>query len=246
MRFDTGVEAVASRQARNSAAYWAATGRSRGHRVVERDGFLAVVGDVRAGTRVLIQRPDLSRREVTEIRALFDDAAGPFDVEDPFSVTDLIDTGMRSWQMPIMVRAAGPVDPPQLDVVRVADEAGLAAAERVVISGFELSRFEPHRPGEMFPVALLEEPGVAVFIAIIEDAVAGACVTVEDDGVGSHYWVGTPAGLRSRGVGRAVMLGSLAPLSRVPVTLTASRLGRPLYESLGYVAATDSTWWSSS
>jgi hypothetical protein len=43
----------------------------------------------------------------------------------------------------------------------------------------------------------------------------------------------------------AVLLGSLAPLADLPVTFTASRLGRPLYESLACTAAADSTWWSS-
>lgn len=66
------------------------------------------------------------------------------------------------------------------------------------------------------------------------------------NGFGSHYWVGTAEAFRSRGVGRAVMLGSLAPLSHLPFTLTASKLGRPLYESLGFTEASPSTWWSSS
>jgi ribosomal protein S18 acetylase RimI-like enzyme len=113
-----------------------------------------------------------------------------------------------------------------------------------VIAGFELTRFEPYRGGEMFPMALIEQPGVEVFIARLDGEVAGACVTVVAQGFGSHYWVGTPPAFRSRGVGRAVMLGSLAPLVDLPVTLTASRLGRPLYESLGFTAAAPATWWS--
>jgi hypothetical protein len=32
----------------------------------------------------------------------------------------------------------------------------------------------------------------------------------------------------------------------LPVTLTASRLGRPLYDSIGFNAATPATWWSRS
>lgn len=232
-------------QARNSAAFWAATGRSRGHEVIRRRGYLAVAGDVRAGTRVLIQEPDLDAAELAEITALARDTAGPFDAEDPFSRADLGHLGLRHWQMPVMFRRPGPVAAPALEVARVETEADLHAAERAVIDGFGLAGFEPHRGGELFPTALLDEPGVAVFVARLDGEVAGACVTVEDDGVGSHYWVGTPAAFRSRGVGRAVMLGSLAPLAGLPVTLTASRLGRPLYESLGFVTASDSTWWSS-
>jgi len=66
-----------------------------------------------------------------------------------------------------------------------------------VIAGFELARFEPYRGGEMFPMALLEQPGVDVFIAQFDGEVAGACVTVVENGFGSHYWVGTPPAFRS-------------------------------------------------
>jgi ribosomal protein S18 acetylase RimI-like enzyme len=233
------------RQARNSAAFWAATGRARGHEVIRRRGFLAVAGDERAGLRVLIQEPGLGAGEVAEITALARGAAGPVDAEDPFSATDLSHLGMRTWQMPVMLRPPGPVAEPAMPVVRVRDEEDLWAAERAVIEGFELARFEPHRGGEVFPLALLDEPGVDVFVARLDGKVAGAAVTVVDGGFGSHYWVGTPAEFRSRGVGRAVMLGSLAPLADMPVTLTASRLGVPLYESLGFTAAAPSTWWAS-
>ena len=232
-------------QARNSAVFWAATGRARGHEVIRRRGFLAVAGDERAGLRVLIQEPDLAVDEVAEIIELASRATGPVDAEDPFSSTDLSHLDMRSWQMPVMLRQPGPVAEPAMDVGRVRNEEDLGAAERAVIASFELARFEPCRRGEMFPMALIEQPGVDVFMARLDGEVAGACVTVVADGFGSHYWVGTLSAFRSRGVGRAVMLGSLAHLADRPVTLTASRLGRPLYESLGFSAATASTWWSS-
>ncbi len=233
------------RQARNSAAFWAATGLARGHEVIRRPGFLAVAGDARAGLRVLIQRAGLDAGEVAELTELAGRAAGPVDVEDPFSATDLGHLGMRTWQMPVMLRRPGPVGAPAMQVTRVRDEAGLHAAERAVIAGFELTRFEPFRGGELFPPALIEQPGVEVYTAQLDGQVAGACVTVVADGFGSHYWVGTPPAFRSRGVGRAVMLGSLADLVDVPVTLTASRLGVPLYESLGFTATAPSTWWAS-
>lgn len=55
------------RQARNSAALWIATGRSRGHEIVRRRGFVAVEGDERAGTRILIQEAHLDPAEVAEL-----------------------------------------------------------------------------------------------------------------------------------------------------------------------------------
>lgn len=233
-------------QARNSAAFWAATGRSRGHEVIARRGFLAVLGDERAGLRVLVQEPDLNADELAEIADLVGKAAGPIDMEDPFSTTDLARFGVGSWQMPVMLRLPGAVEAPAVAVQQVGDDADLEGAERAVIESFGLNRFEPYRPGEMFPKALLDEPGVAVFVARVDGVVAGACVTVAANGFASHYWVGTTEAARSRGIGRAVMLGSLAPLAEVPVTLTASKLGVPLYEKLGFAIAAPSTWWSSS
>ncbi|MFD0278800.1 GNAT family N-acetyltransferase [Kitasatospora sp. NPDC127111] len=234
------------RQARNSAAFWTATGRSRGHEVIRRRGFVAVDGDERAGLRILIQEPDLDPGELAEVSELVRGAAGAANVEDPFSSTDLSHLGLRNWQMPIMLRLPGPVGEPALDVIRVRRSEDLQTAERVVIEGFELDGFEPYRPGELFPTALIEQPGVDVFIATVDSVAAGACVSVLADGVGSHYWVSTSSAFRSRGVGRAVMLGALAHLADLPATLTASKLGRPLYESLGYTVATPSTWWASS
>ncbi|MER7579131.1 GNAT family N-acetyltransferase [Kitasatospora sp. NPDC097691] len=234
------------RQARNSAAFWTATGRSRGHEVIRRRGFVAVDGDERAGLRVLIQEPELDPGELAEVSELVRGAAGTAYVEDPFSSADLNHLGLRNWQMPIMLRLPGPVAEPALDVIRVRRLEDLWTAEQVVIEGFELDGFQPHRPGELFPPALIEQPGVDVFIASIDGETAGAGVSVLADGVGSHYWIGTSSAFRSRGVGRAVMLGALAHLAELPVTLTASKLGRPLYESLGYAVAAPSTWWASS
>ncbi|MGK5732637.1 GNAT family N-acetyltransferase [Streptomyces sp. URMC 124] len=233
------------RQARNSAAFWAAIADSRGHEVIRRRGFLAVVGGDRAGTRVLLQEPDLDAHDIAELTELAGRSTGPVDAEDPFSSTDLSHLGMRNWQMPIMVRPPGPAAAPAMEVTRVRRTDELRTAEQIVIDGFELTRFAPYRPGEMFPTKLIEQPGVDVFLAVLDGEAVGAAVTVVHEGVGSHYWVATSSKHRSRGVGRAVMLGSLAPVSNLPVTLTASRLGRPLYESLGYTAVTSSTWWSS-
>ncbi|MFJ7064829.1 GNAT family N-acetyltransferase [Streptomyces sp. NPDC101115] len=213
--------------------------------MVRRRGFLAVDGGERAGLRILVQEPDLDPGEVAELSDLARRAGGPVNVEDPFSSTDLSHLGMRNWQMPVMLRPPGPVAEPALDVIRVQRPEDLRTAERIVIEGFELAGFEPYRPGELFPMALIGQPGVDVFVALHDGAAAGACVSVVDDGVGSHYWVATSTAFRSRGVGRAVMLGALAHLADLPVTLTASKLGRPLYESLGYAVAAPSTWWAS-
>ncbi|AKU15039.1 hypothetical protein VV02_02810 [Luteipulveratus mongoliensis] len=234
-----------TRQARNSATFWAATGSSRGDEVVRQRAYVAVVGSARTGSRVLIQEPDLTASECAEVLDLVRGASGPMTVEDPFSALDLGELDLRSWQMPVMVRQVSPAVAPAMDVVRVGDDTDLQAAERIVIDSFDLTSFEPYRAGELFPPALLEQPGVDVYVATVEGQPVGACVAVVADGLGSHYWVGTPSASRSRGAGRAVMAASLVDMGGLPATLTASRLGRPLYESLGYELASPSTWWAS-
>ncbi len=233
-------------QARNSAAFWAATGAARGHEVIRRRSFLAVAGDERSGLRILMQASDPGPDDIDELTQLVRRAAGPVDAEDPFSSTDLSSLGLSSWQMPIMLRQPGPAPAPVpgMKVFRVDGDDHLQAAERVVIEGFSLSRFEPHCPGELFPSALPKRPGVDLFLAVDHGTPVGACVAVVEDGCGSIYWVATLPEHRSRGVGRALMQASLAHLGDMPVTLTSSRLGRPLYESLGFTPGTDATWWS--
>jgi ribosomal protein S18 acetylase RimI-like enzyme len=78
-----------------------------------------------------------------------------------------------------------------------------------------------------------------------EGEVAGACLTVEADDAVGVYWVTTLPEHRSRGVGRALMNGVLNEFSR-PATLSATRAGIPLYESLGFTVVTSATWWSNS
>ncbi|MEU8764593.1 GNAT family N-acetyltransferase [Streptomyces sp. NPDC048659] len=230
-------------QARNSATVWKTIGRARGHEVTVRPGFVAVEGGERAGLRVLIQEPSLTREDRSALEDLVRAAKGPVNAEDPFGATDLAGLDLRSWQMPVMLRNPAPAPEPALEVVRAETPEDLEAAERVVIAGFELDGFLPYRAGELFPGRLLEEPGLEIHLARYEGAPAGACLSLAADGIASHYWVGTSPNFRSRGVGRAVMAGSLTHLTHLPLTLTASKLGRPLYESLGYETASLATWW---
>lgn len=72
---------------------------------------------------------------------------------------------------------------------------------------------------------------------------AGACLTVSDDSTVGLYWMTTLPEHRSRGVGRALLHGALNHQADLPMTLTAARAGRPLYDSLGFVPVADARWW---
>ncbi|WP_410674868.1 GNAT family N-acetyltransferase [Amycolatopsis sp. cmx-4-68] len=61
--------------------------------------------------------------------------------------------------------------------------------------------------------------------------------------VGGVYWVTTRPEHRSKGVGLALMHAVLRHFDDLPVTLTASRAGKALYDKLGFTTLGDAHWW---
>ncbi|MGW4470609.1 GNAT family N-acetyltransferase [Nonomuraea sp. NPDC004354] len=232
----------------NATALWKALAGARGHDVVERPGFVAVAGDERAGLRIILQSSSPDASDVAELTALAEGwTRGPALVEDSYGVVDMTAIGLTPRRMPVMIRRPGTaLPPPAVEIVRVERAEQLETAERIVVEGFPLSRFQPHLAGQAFPAALLGHEGVDLFVAEKDGEPAGACVTVADGTVGGLYWVTTLPGFRSLGIGRALMHAVLGGLLKdLPVTLTAASAGKPLYDSLGFTTVTQSTWWSS-
>jgi GNAT superfamily N-acetyltransferase len=226
----------------NAVRFWSAVGQARGYDLVRREGFLAVDGDARAGLRVLTVRAEQSGEDLSELIALVR-RGGRVIVEDAFGTVDMSPLGLAARQLPVMVRRPGPPLPaPALPVELVTSPDDLLTAERIVVDGFALENFQPYQPGVVFPERLLEH--VELFLARVEGEPAGACLAVpEADAVGL-YWVTTMPRFRSRGVGRAIMHEVLRRYDDRPMTLTASRAGRALYESLGFDKIVDATWWA--
>jgi GNAT superfamily N-acetyltransferase len=142
---------------------------------------------------------------------------------------------MSPRQLPVMVREPAPV-PEEPGVTRVKTPAELLKAEGIVVHGFPLEEYQPLQPGTAFPAELLDQ---AFFLKDDE----GACNTMANEGVGGVYRVTTMPEHRSQGVGRALMHAVLRHFEDRPVTLTASRAGKPLYDELGFTTLGDSDWW---
>jgi GNAT superfamily N-acetyltransferase len=229
--------------ASNAAAWWTELAQARGHALVRRPGYFWVPGSVRAGLRIMVLSPDLDQAELASLASSWP-ADSKLTVEDPFNVLDLRGIGLRPQSLPVMLREPGPViGAPRVPASRVTSEAEVGVAERVVVDGFPLGRFQPYRQGESLPFSLAEHPGVAFHLARRDGEPAGACATFFDGAVGGVYWVGTLPEHRSQGIGRAIMTSALRELGDVPATLTATAAGRPLYESLGFRTVSESTWW---
>jgi ribosomal protein S18 acetylase RimI-like enzyme len=69
-------------------------------------------------------------------------------------------------------------------------------------------------------------------------------MTVKDSrGVGGIYWVAVLPGHRREGIGRALMLAAMGDLAGLPMVLCATQLGAPLYRTLGFSTALETTYW---
>ncbi|NUS64410.1 MAG: GNAT family N-acetyltransferase, partial [Saccharothrix sp.] len=217
---------------RNAAVLTTALARARGHDLITRPSFLAMSGPTLL--RVLAVRPDPDPDDFAELELLVKRAEAQVVVEDSFGTIDGAALGLTARHLPVMVRPPAPVPPPALDVgpARTAEE--WAEAEQVVVDGFPLPDFAT---GTALPVSLMDREGFRMHVVRRGGAAAGACLTVEADDAVGVYWVTTLPEHRSRGVGRSLMHHVIDEYP-VPVTLTAAKPGRPLYESLGFSVVT--------
>ncbi|MGW3958287.1 GNAT family N-acetyltransferase [Amycolatopsis sp. NPDC005003] len=233
----TGLLTERLRQASdNAVAMWATLARARGDHVLERPAFTAIDG---RRFRIMLRTAAPGEDAVGELTELARARRETRQVvvEDPFRVLDLSRLGMTAGQLPVMAREPGPV-PAAEGVERIGTAAELAAAEDLVVHGFPLEEYQPYRAGSVFPEELLRQA-----TAFFRKGAQGACLTMAHGGVGGVYWVTTLPEHRSKGVGRALMHAVLRHFDDLPVTLTASRSGRPLYEKLGFATLGDANWW---
>ena len=126
----------------------------------------------------------------------------------------------------LMRREPGPLDAdPRVLLARTPD--GLRDAEQALATGLEAPGLE----GVLAP-GLLDES-----VAVAYDRALQAVALAFDDGASiGVYLVGTATAARGRGLGAAVTAASLAALPPRPALLTATTMGRPVYERLGFAA----------
>ncbi|MEU4694081.1 GNAT family N-acetyltransferase [Actinoplanes sp. NPDC023714] len=217
----------------NAAAMWA----SKGPDSVRGDDYLLAEHDT--GARVILVGGAARAAEVLALaprRTLI--------VEDAFGILGAHEPG--TLRMPIMVRRPGRVvaAASRVRVEEVRDEAGLAAAERVIVDGFPLPAHQPWRRGGAMPADVLGRPGWRVWLGRCDgDGEPAAAAYTFDDGTAvGVYWLATLPEHRSKGAGRAVLTTALAAAPDRHFTLIATEAGLPLYESAGFAVAGTSVW----
>ncbi|MBM2616575.1 GNAT family N-acetyltransferase [Actinoplanes sp. LDG1-06] len=149
-------------------------------------------------------------------------------------------------RLPVMVRPPGPVDPvqprPGVTVGEVRDAAELVVAERVMVDGFPLPRFQPLHPGRALPARVLSLPGWRVWLAYRDGEPAAGAYTFDDGTSTGVYWVVTLPGHRGQGLAGTLLSAAISP--NQPHSLVATHAGRPLYEKLGFAVTGHVNWHS--
>ncbi|MFJ7216320.1 GNAT family N-acetyltransferase [Amycolatopsis sp. NPDC098790] len=229
----TGLLTERLRQASdNAVAMWTTLATARGDVVREHSTCTVIEG---RRVRIMVRTATPDRAEITELASKYRQNGRTVVVEDPFGTIDLSGIGMAVRLLPVMAREPGPT-PEEPTVTRVETPDDLREAEDVIVHGFPLEEYQPLEPGKVFPRELLSQ-------AFFRKGHEGACFTMAHAGVGGAYWVTTMPDHRSKGVGRALMHAVLRHFGDLPVTLSASKFGKPLYDKLGFTDLGDAHWW---
>ena len=146
------------------------------------------------------------------------------------------------WRTGVQQPALPAVSP--FVVRRVADEADLAGLVSVLQAAITLP---PEITRRQFALDRLAGHGLGTWLAWDGEEAASAVTLSWDDEACGVWEMMTAPGHRRRGAGWAVLSAALDAVLRPPMqgaVLTATPLGRPLYERLGFVAIDESTTWT--
>jgi len=197
-----------------------------------------------------MSEPELTVREAAEAVLPHAEASRRV-IEDAGGRLDFAQHGFEErFRFPVMSRDPGPVatspptGPDELTVAAaVADTERLAVAERIMFAVFPPARVDAAMWGRIQPARVLGIEGWCVWLAHRSGVPAGAAFTYHDGQSVGVYQVATLPEHRGNGVARATMAAILGRYCDVPVTLTATEQGRPLYERLGFRIVDMAVWW---
>jgi GNAT superfamily N-acetyltransferase len=233
---------------------WSALAESDGEVLLRSDRVRVIAPSryhtLRAVVLDAAAQPERTVREVADA-VLSRADAGRRVIEDAGGVLDFAPHGFQArFRLPVMTRDPGAVagagragGDASISAVAVTDLECLAAAERIMLAVFPPARLEPVMRGLVQPPRVLDIKGWCVWLAHRSGVPAGAAYTFHDGASVGVYQVATLPEHRGNGVARALMAAILDRYGDVPITLTATDQGRPLYEQLGFRVADTAIWW---
>ncbi len=239
------------RHARNAAAMWEALTRGHGVVLAGTKRVRIVAPSPYHALRAIILDPVTEWAET--LQSIVDTvlARSSFSrrvVEDASGALDLTPYGLEPrFRLTVMERPAGPYEGngarPGIQVTPVQDPGALAAAEQILIAVFPPSSTPSDPRGRIQPPRVLGIPGWRVWLARREGVPAGAAYTYHDGTSLGVYQVSTLPEHRGHGVARALLTEIVRAYPDVPVNLSATEQGRPLYSAMGFAALSEAQWW---
>jgi GNAT superfamily N-acetyltransferase len=241
--------------AQNAADMWTALAERYGEVLVRSDSVRIVAPSPFHTLRAIVLDPALSPErtsdEVAQTLLSRADADRRL-AEDPSGRLDLAGHGFGPrFRMPVMVlepgaaiRRTGEVGTGPFAVTVAEDSDTLAVAERVVTAVYPPGRTGPDMRGRSLPVGVLGIPGWRVWLGSRDGVPATAAYTYHDGTSVGVYQVGTLPEHRGHGVARALMDAVLDAYPDVPISLTSTDQGRPMYLKLGFRVANEAVWWT--
>jgi hypothetical protein len=235
-----------------SAASYAAFGAARGDRLGRVEGVVTLID---AGSplpfinRAVLERPIVDLTTVLDhVRPFYDAGpATPFLLDSAWPTPDLGPIGFSPMgHPPLMVRLAGgpfPPAPPELRIVPVDDNRTAFDYERALIYGYPAPQLQPVTEVTLVTPRALDAPGWHHFVGYVDaEPVASGSGYVGDRLVRVDN-IATLESARGKGYGLALTAAAAAVDPSKPATLVASDLGRGVYERLGFLAMSRSTYW---
>jgi GNAT superfamily N-acetyltransferase len=151
---------------------------------------------------------------------------------------DLAPFGWEQAGTPPLLRlppgVALPPAPPELRVERVRDAAGARAWEAVAVRGYPFAECEPVAPGALVDERVLRDPRLRLWVGWVGDLPVCASAAFVAAGLSAVTMVVTVPAMRGRGYGAAISATAAESEPGLPALLTASDLGAPGYERLGF------------
>lgn len=142
----------------------------------------------------------------------------------------VLDAGRWFWRDPA---PRDRPDPPELHVKRVDDPSLLREFELVSIRGFESPQLHDFGPLELHGAAILEDPGMHVFVGRVDDEIVSVSMAYVTNVVGI-YGVATPPEHRRRGYGEAMTWAAVEVAPNLPALLQPTALGESVYRRMGF------------
>ena len=182
---------------------------------------------------------------VAEVGDLVPDGV-PYFLVSPFPTPDLSVHGLvKIGHPPVMVRFPGGTAPalrPGVTLRTVEDADALAVAERVLVEGYPMPDLQPLVRGSVLAPPLLDGP-TRVWLAYVDGEPSAVAAAHVAGGAVLVVCVAALPSARGRGAGAAATWAATLCEPDLPAVLIASDDGRPLYESMGYVALERWTAW---